>query len=122
MFTPNYLTKALAAAIALSSLAFAVPVTQNQKRAMTSARFPFDNTNVRGVNLGGWFVLEPWITPSIFEPWATSQTVVDEYTLCATLGQDAARSTLQAHWNSWITQVYHTCDYTIVCLLTVSPG
>ena len=22
---------------------------------------------IRGVNLGGWLVLEPWITPSIFE-------------------------------------------------------
>ena len=22
---------------------------------------------VRGVNLGGWFVLEPWITPVFFE-------------------------------------------------------
>ena len=26
---------------------------------------PF-NHQIRGVNLGGWMVLEPWITPSIF--------------------------------------------------------
>lgn len=26
---------------------------------------PFNN-QVRGVNLGGWMVLEPWITPSMF--------------------------------------------------------
>jgi hypothetical protein len=26
---------------------------------------PFNN-QVRGVNLGGWMVLEPWITPSLF--------------------------------------------------------
>lgn len=26
---------------------------------------PF-NQQVRGVNLGGWMVLEPWITPSLF--------------------------------------------------------
>ena len=26
-----------------------------------------NNDTIRGVNLGGWLVLEPWITPSIFE-------------------------------------------------------
>jgi len=121
MFTTNYLTRALAAATALSSLAIAAPVTQNQKRSMSSAKFNFNGEKVRGVNLGGWFVLEPWITPSIFEPWATSQTAVDEYTLCAALGQDAALSTLQAHWNSWITQVCYARDYT-ERLLTLSTG
>lgn len=30
-------------------------------------KFGFGQEKVRGVNLGGWFVLEPWITPSIFE-------------------------------------------------------
>lgn len=33
------------------------------------------SAKIRGVNLGGWFVLEPWITPSIFE--ATPDNVVD---------------------------------------------
>jgi glucan 1,3-beta-glucosidase len=37
--------------------------------------FDFGNEKVRGVNLGGWLVLEPWITPSIFE--ATPGNVVD---------------------------------------------
>ena len=27
--------------------------------------YPFNN-QLRGVNLGGWLVLEPWITPSLF--------------------------------------------------------
>ncbi|RPA97314.1 glycoside hydrolase [Choiromyces venosus 120613-1] len=35
-------------------------------RALT---FDYGNVKVRGVNLGGWFVLEPWITPSLFEPF-----------------------------------------------------
>lgn len=52
--------------------------------------------------MGGWLVLEPWITPSIFE--AAGDSVVDEYTLCETLGSDAAASVLEAHWASWITQ------------------
>lgn len=55
---------------------------------------------MRGVNTGGWFVLEPWITPSIFE----GNGAVDEYTLTQELGSDAAKSKLQQHWNSWITQ------------------
>ena len=38
-------------------------------------KFDFGGEKIRGVNLGGWFVLEPWITPSIFE--ATPSNVVD---------------------------------------------
>jgi glucan 1,3-beta-glucosidase len=37
--------------------------------------FAFGSEKIRGVNLGGWFVLEPWITPSIFE--ACADDVVD---------------------------------------------
>lgn len=71
------------------------------KRAVA---FNYNNDKVRGVNLGGWFVLEPWITPSIFDPWAGSTTVVDEYTLTKTLGKDSASSSLLNHWKTWITQ------------------
>ena len=66
--------------------------------------FDYNNDKVRGVNLGGWFVLEPWITPSIFSEWADSSTVVDEYTYTKTLGKDEASSRLTNHWNTWITQ------------------
>jgi aryl-phospho-beta-D-glucosidase BglC (GH1 family) len=65
--------------------------------------FDYSNEKVRGVNLGGWFVLEPWITPSLFEPF-TAGNVVDEYTFTQALGQTAAQNQLEAHWNSWITQ------------------
>jgi len=64
-------------------------------------RFNFDNEKVRGVNLGGWFVLEPWITPSIFAD--QPDNVVDEYTLTQTLGPDAVQGILQPHWDTWIT-------------------
>ena len=47
-------------------------------------------------------MLEPWITPSIFE--AVSSIVVDEYTYTQTLGKDEASSRLTDHWNTWITQ------------------
>ncbi len=58
----------------------------------------FGTQPVRGVNIGGWLVLEPWITPSIFQAF-TDGTVVDEYTLCQQAPN--AESILQSHWSSW---------------------
>ena len=65
--------------------------------------FDYNNDKVYGVNLGGWFVLEPWITPSIFEA-TNNNAIVDEFTLTQALGPDAASSVLTSHWNTWITQ------------------
>jgi len=72
-----------------------------QKRQLT---FNYNDDKVRGVNLGGWFVLEPWITPSIFAPWANGGGVVDEYTFTQTLGKQEAQNRLNIHWDTWITQ------------------
>jgi glucan 1,3-beta-glucosidase len=54
---------------------------------------------LRGVNLGGWLVLEKWMTPSLFEGLAAT----DETTWCAELG-DAATPKLQQHWDTFITR------------------
>lgn len=67
----------LAAAGSLLALSNAAPFTP--LRRDDSLKFDFGNTKIRGVNLGGWFVLEPWITPSIFE--ATPDNVVDGKTI-----------------------------------------
>ncbi|KAG0358254.1 glycoside hydrolase superfamily [Gamsiella multidivaricata] len=68
---------------------------------------PFDyaggTVKMRGVNLGGWLVLEPFITPSLFNPYI-SAGVIDEWTLCAHLGQDAAKTLLENHYASWVTE------------------
>lgn len=53
---------------------------------------------LRGVNLGGWLVLEKWMTPSLFEGLAAT----DETTWCAELGA-AATPKLQRHWDTFIT-------------------
>ncbi|KAI5920576.1 putative Exo-beta-1,3-glucanase [Camillea tinctor] len=66
------------------------------------SNFVFGVDKVRGVNLGGWLVLEPWITPSVFS--STPENVVDEFTLTQTLGADAAAHLLDRHWSTWITQ------------------
>lgn len=60
----------------------------------------------RGVNLGGLFVLEPWIKPSLFQPWeyVANTTVVDEWNYCLVLGKQECQRRLQQHWNSWVTE------------------
>jgi glucan 1,3-beta-glucosidase len=77
---------------------FCVVFSRLESRTLT---FDYDSETVRGVNLGGWFVLEPWITPSLFEKGGDG--AVDEWTLSQALGSDAAQSLLSQHWNSFIT-------------------
>lgn len=57
---------------------------------------------IRGVNLGGWLVLEPWLTPSLFEQFDPADHVVDQWTFCAKLGHDECRRQLQHHWETWL--------------------
>lgn len=47
-------------------------------------------------------MLEPWITPSIFD--AAGAAAVDEWSLCSTLGANQCKSVLSQHWNSFVTQ------------------
>ncbi|MCJ1229656.1 exo-1,3-beta-glucanase [Toensbergia leucococca] len=100
MFCSSFLRKATVA-ISLLTCVTAAPTSRLQRRGLS---FDYGTEKVRGVNLGGWFVLEPWITPSIFDDWSSSTTVVDEYTYTQTLGKDEASSRLENHWNTWITQ------------------
>ncbi|KAF9379561.1 hypothetical protein CPC16_010695 [Podila verticillata] len=65
--------------------------------------FLYGQQPIRGVNLGGWLVLEPFITPSVFEPYI-DQGVVDEYTLSKLLGPEEARAHLEKHYASWVTE------------------
>ncbi|KAH8878926.1 glycoside hydrolase [Thozetella sp. PMI_491] len=58
---------------------------------------------IRGVNLGGWLSLEPFITPSLFDPIG-GKSIGDEYTLCSTLGPDQAAKTLEKHYATFITE------------------
>ncbi|KAG9241515.1 glucan 1,3-beta-glucosidase [Calycina marina] len=90
--------KALAVVTACLSIVDANPLKRQ------GLAFDFDGDKVRGVNLGGWFVLEPWITPSLFE----GGTAVDEYTFTQNLGKDAAQAALKAHWGSWISEADFT--------------
>jgi len=82
-----FLQKALLALAAVSS-AIAAPILDKRQGP------------TRGVSLGGWLLLEPWITPSIFHNYGGS--VVDEYGLCQQ-DPNKAKGVLQAHWSSWVT-------------------
>jgi glucan 1,3-beta-glucosidase len=67
---------------------------------------PFNN-QIRGVNLGGWMVLEPWITPSLFYQFLDGQensTAFDMYTFCEVLGPVEANRQLRRHWEAWVTE------------------
>ncbi|EKM84058.1 hypothetical protein AGABI1DRAFT_51741 [Agaricus bisporus var. burnettii JB137-S8] len=65
--------------------------------------FPYGQRKVRGVNLGGWLVLEPWITPSIFDNTGDSR-VIDEWTFGQFVDRSTATNVLRNHWNTWITE------------------
>ncbi|QRV80907.1 Cellulase (glycosyl hydrolase family 5 protein) [Ceratobasidium sp. AG-Ba] len=66
-------------------------------------RFPYGHTKVRGVNLGGWLVLEPWITPSLFDNTGNDK-IIDEYTFGQYQDKNAAKAALEEHWSTWITE------------------
>ena len=67
---------------------------------------PFNN-QIRGVNLGGWMVLEPWITPSLFYQFLggdENSAAFDMYTFCETLGAAEGNQQLRRHWETWVTK------------------
>ncbi|CAK9438594.1 uncharacterized protein LODBEIA_P28180 [Lodderomyces beijingensis] len=66
----------------------------------------------KGVSIGGWLVLEPYITPSLFnqtlnynETW--EDLPVDEYHFCEKLGEQEARKRLDEHWSTF----YNETDF-----------
>lgn len=70
--------------------------TANEQRALT------------GTNIGGWMVLEPWITPSLFYRFlgkTKSEGVgMDSWTLCETLGPKEGNAVMREHWDMWYTE------------------
>jgi glucan 1,3-beta-glucosidase len=71
-----------------------------------------NNWHIRGTNIGGWLVLEPWITPSLFyqflgayEKWgedAPNRVAFDCYSFCTALGKEEANRQLRRHWEAWV--------------------
>ena len=65
-------------------------------------KWNYGTMRFRGVNLGGWLSIEPFITPSLFEEFDSADGVVDEWTLSETLGPDQAKETLEQHYSAWV--------------------
>jgi len=57
----------------------------------------------RGVNLGGWLVLESWITPTLYNNNGVAGGI-GEWGFCAKLGKSKAQQVLDSHWDTWVTQ------------------
>ncbi|MCJ1430568.1 hypothetical protein MMC29_008486, partial [Sticta canariensis] len=59
---------------------------------------------IRGVNLGGWLSIEPFITPSLFNSYEENEGIVDEYTLSKELGPSQAAKVLEKHYALFMTE------------------
>ena len=77
---------------------------------------------IRGVNAGGWLLLEPWITPKLFEEVQSNLTfslckilsqvnvgdnldkIVDEYTYAELVDPDFYKERLRTHWDTFVTK------------------
>ncbi|KAF8886220.1 glycoside hydrolase family 5 protein [Gymnopilus junonius] len=60
---------------------------------------------IKGVNLGGWLVTEPFIVPALYEEYINSSKiqVIDEWTLSIAMGSDLA-SKMEDHYKTFITE------------------
>ncbi|KAI9925227.1 hypothetical protein ASPWEDRAFT_164292 [Aspergillus wentii DTO 134E9] len=75
----------------------------NERVPPLNESFPYGQQPIRGVNIGGWLSLEPFIVPSLFDPYTGKDSVNDEWTLCKRLG-NSANSTLEKHYATFITE------------------
>ncbi len=75
----------------------------DQVPALADAWGDYAGKPARGVNLGGWLSLEPFITPSLFD-YDARLGVVDEWTLCRHLGAKTAAATLERHYATFVTE------------------
>ncbi|SMQ46023.1 unnamed protein product [Zymoseptoria tritici ST99CH_3D7] len=74
----------------------------NDKVPPLNEKFEYGKMPIRGMNVGGWLNLEPFITPSFFDGYTSRDGVVDEYTLTTKMGPITAKQTLEKHYSSWI--------------------
>lgn len=92
MVTSSFSKTSVAFLAALVTVSTAAPWQLKTR----SSSFDYNNDIVRGVNLGGWLVCEPWITPNLFLD--AGAEAIDEYSL-GEVGYD-----LTSHWETWITE------------------
>lgn len=78
--------------------------TANQYVPPLNQKFNYGQMPIRGVNLGGWLSIEPFITPSLFNSYNPDLNIVDEYTLSQHLGATGAAQTIEKHYSTFVTE------------------
>lgn len=74
------------------ALACTHPSTPEEFLQAEVANFPL----LRGVNLGGWLVLEPFLTPALFTNGAVDQWTFDQ--------KAGSEESLRKHWDTYCTE------------------
>ncbi len=77
------------------------------------------NTVFQGVNLGGFLLLESWITPSLFANNSVPPDV-GEWQFCQQLGPTVAAQVMNQHWNTWVQEVVMIRSLLVVVLSNYS--
>lgn len=77
-----------------------------------------DNEFLRGVNIGGWLVLEKWMNGDVFS--GAGAGAADQWTFDST---DGATQALERHWSTWFTEadVQSLKSYGINAYVLFSP-
>ena len=78
-------------------------VQANQYVPALDKPWAYGQMPIRGVNLGGWLSIEPFITPSLFNTYKPNLGIVDEWTLSKQLGPQQATKTIEKHYSQFIT-------------------
>ncbi|KAL8840758.1 MAG: hypothetical protein Q9170_001196 [Blastenia crenularia] len=74
----------------------------NENVPSLGKKWSYGTMPIRGVNLGGWLSIEPFITPSFFQSYKSNEAIIDEYTLTKELGPQKAAKTLEKHYAMFI--------------------
>ena len=74
----------------------------NDKVPPLNKEWKYGEMPIRGINVGGWLSIEPFISPSLFTQFKSSQGIIDEYTLSKQLGPEKAKATLEKHYALFI--------------------
>ncbi|PWN46560.1 glycoside hydrolase [Violaceomyces palustris] len=64
-------------------------------------RFDYGGEKVRGVSLGGWLVVEDFITPNVYSSTGNSR-IIDEWTFGSLQSKSKATSILQKHLDGFV--------------------
>ena len=89
--------------------------TKSHRRHANKADKQDDGKVMVATHLGGWLVLVPWITPSLFHRFLDMRAgmddgpAMDSYSLCESLVPVEGNKLMRAHFDSWITEDHIAC-------------